>query len=48
VIKDVGETMKSSTPEKATEGKEIIAAVERLRRDLQNDAILEYIHPQLS
>lgn len=40
--------MQSSTPEKATEGKEIIAAVERLRSEVLNDAILEYIHPQLS
>ena len=47
VIKDVEETMKASSPEKVKEGKEIIAGVERLRREVLNDAILEYCHSQI-
>ena len=47
VIKDVEETMKTSTPEKVKEGKEIIAGVERLRGEVLNDAILEFYHSQI-
>jgi damage-control phosphatase, subfamily III len=47
VIKDVKETMQTSTPEKAKEGKEIIAAVEGLRSEVLNDAIVESFHSQI-
>ena len=39
--------MQTSTPEKAMEGKKIVAAVERLRSEVLNDAILEYFHSQI-
>ncbi len=48
VIKDIQETIPMSPPEKAREGKQIVAAVERLRDEVLNDTILEYPHSQMS